>query len=335
LNSAGIGLLAKINNLGVFSEILGAALLILLLAAHAVRGPEVVFETHARGDGQALGYLGPFLAAAALTASYVMYGFDTAGALAEETHDPRRTAPWAILQALTSAAAAGALLMLFGMMAAQDIRDPMLLRDDGGLPYIVNQSLGKGLGTLFLCDVVFAITVCALAVHAGTVRLIFAMARDNNLPFSRSLARVSQIARTPVWPAVVTGVLAVVVLGVNVDFPNVIEIVTSVAVLWANLAYLFVTGLLLRQRLRGWPADAACGFALGKWGLPVNLLAVGWGLIAVVNIGWPRPPAGDGVWYQRYAALFCTGVLLFSGVAYYGLVQRHKTGVLEEHRARI
>ena len=42
-------------------------------------------------------------------ASYVLYGFDTAGSLAEETDEPRRRAPWAILQALAAAALAGAL----------------------------------------------------------------------------------------------------------------------------------------------------------------------------------------------------------------------------------
>ena len=38
------------------------------------------------------GYLGPFLAAS-LMASFVMYGFDTAGSLAEETDEPRRLRP--------------------------------------------------------------------------------------------------------------------------------------------------------------------------------------------------------------------------------------------------
>jgi hypothetical protein len=65
----------------------------------------------------------------------------------------------------------------------------------------------------------------------------------------------------------------------------------------------------------------------------VNGLAVAWGVAAVVNIGWPRPVDPDAVWYQRYAALLFTAVLLVFGVAYYGLVQRHKTGVLKEHRA--
>src|SRR5262249_57433360 len=122
--------------------------------------------------------------AAALTASFVMYGYDTAGALAEETTRPRRKVPRAILQALTAAAVLGTLLLLFALMAAPGdvLNDPHLSKEDSGLPYLVQRTLPGPLGTLFLCDVVFAIVVCALAVHAGAVRLGFAMGRDNNLP---------------------------------------------------------------------------------------------------------------------------------------------------------
>src|SRR4029077_8807232 len=102
INAIGVRLMARINNIGVFSELIGVLLLIVLLAWHCVRGPDVVFDTQGRGAGQAFGYLGPFLAAS-LMASYVMYGFDTAGSLAEETREPRRRAPWAILQALSAA----------------------------------------------------------------------------------------------------------------------------------------------------------------------------------------------------------------------------------------
>src|SRR5262245_40810129 len=136
VNSVGVGLLARINNVGVLTELAGVVLLILLFAAHVVRGPAVVLDTQGRGAGQAFGYLGPFLAAA-LMASYVMYGFDTAGSLAEETRDPRRKAPWAILQALAAAAGAGALLLLFGMMAVSDIHADALSSPSGGLGFIV------------------------------------------------------------------------------------------------------------------------------------------------------------------------------------------------------
>jgi amino acid transporter len=50
---------------------------------------------------------------------YVMYGFDTAGSLAEETSDPRRKAPRAVIQALLTAGIMGFLLIAFGIMAAK------------------------------------------------------------------------------------------------------------------------------------------------------------------------------------------------------------------------
>src|SRR5207248_7135387 len=111
-----------------------------------------------RGEGAALA--APFLASAALTASYVMYGFDTAGSLAEETTDPRRTAPRAILQALAAAGILGFVLLIVALMAAVDPAAEALGRIDGGLPSIVTSALGATVGRVLLCDVLFAIVVC-------------------------------------------------------------------------------------------------------------------------------------------------------------------------------
>ena len=110
-----------------------------------------------------------------------MYGFDTAGTLAEETNDPRRAAPPAILRALAAAALIGALLILFALMSVKDIHD----KNIGllGLPYIIKQALGNTLGNLFLIASAIAITVCCLAVCTACIRMLFSMARDGRLPF--------------------------------------------------------------------------------------------------------------------------------------------------------
>ncbi len=336
INSVGVRLLARINNAGVIAELLGVALLIVLLAASIRRGPAILFDTLGHGQAGAGGYLGPFLAAA-LMASYVMYGFDTAGSLAEETANPRRRAPWAILQALCAAALAGCLLILFGILAVSDPGAPELGVISGGLPFLIKSVLGAKLGVVLLVEVVFAVFVCALAVHAAAVRLMFAMARDNNLPFAGALSSVSPHSRAPVVPSVVVGVMAAVILAANFKVPNAIEMLCSVAIVWANLAYLMVTfPLLLSRRSRaglGASRAAAGHFSLGRWGLPINLAAVVWGLFIVSNISWPRTAIyGTDPW-GRFAAPLSTLALITSGAAYYLLYQRKRTGIVPRHFA--
>src|SRR5262249_21088753 len=240
-----------------------------------------------------------------------------------------------MLQALAAAGVGGALLILSALVAARDLADPALSADfRGGLPHVVEDVLGGPLGKLFLCAVVVAITVCTLAVHTGCVRVMFAMARDNNLPFGRAVARVSEVTRTPLVPSLVVGVAAAGILLVNAVFPEFIDLVVPVAILWANLAYLLVTVPLLLLRLRGWPGHGGPRgnglVPLGRWGLPVNALAVAWGVAMILNLGWPRPRA---TWAEQYGAVLFTAGLVVVGGLYYGLVQRHKTRVLEEHRA--
>jgi urea carboxylase system permease len=352
INSLGVRLMARINNVGVIAELVGVTVFIVLLGANARRGPSILLDTQGRGAGQPGGYLGPFLAAA-LIASYVFYGFDTAGTLAEETSEPRRRAPWAILQALSAAALAGGLLMFFGILAVANPSHPELGRISGGLPFLVKDVLGPGLGVLLLFGVVFAVFVCALAVHAGSVRLIFAMARDNNLPFAHALAHVQSWSKAPIVPSVVVGVLALAALVLNINLPNVIETLCSLAIVWANLAYLLVTAPLLVARLRGnggrtpIPGSAdfersvetslSCDerprryFSLGNWGFPVNAIAVMWGLFVIINISWPRSEVyGSGRW-GRFAAPLATTGLIAVGALYFMLVQRKRSGTLTEH----
>jgi urea carboxylase system permease len=336
INVMGVRLLSRINNVGVFAEMAGAVVLIMLLAAGARRGFGVVLETQGRGDGLPMGYLGPFLAAA-LVPSFVMYGFDTAGALAEETDDPRRKAPRAILGSLAAVGLAGTLLIIAALLAAPDLSDPELGRLGGGMATIIQEALGSGWGDLLLADVVLAIAVCTLTVHAAAVRLVFAMARDNGLPGSRSLARMPGSTRTPRLPAILLGLGALAILAANANLPQIVEVMASVAIAWANLAYLFVTVPQLAHRLRdrGVPRRAKGLFSLGRWGLPINVLAVVWGVLIVVNVGWPRIEVYGEPWYRRFAAPLATAVMLGVGWACRSRVGERGVEVLEDHRAPV
>src|SRR5215217_8661223 len=217
INARGIKLLAVINNIGVFAELIGIIILIVLLFLKRVRSPiDAVVHVNQTGSGfNSFPDITILMAATALTASYVLYGFDTAGTLAEETHDPRKKAPRAILQALLAAGFAGLLVLLFALMAAPDLGMPNLGNIQGGLPMLVKSVLGETTGSLFLCVVIFAIIVCTLAVHSGAVRLMFAMGRDGCLPFSKSLSTVSTKTQIPVLATLLCGVGAIIILAMN------------------------------------------------------------------------------------------------------------------------
>ncbi|HEX7267021.1 MAG TPA: amino acid permease, partial [Streptosporangiaceae bacterium] len=112
LNIYGVRLVALINNTGVVFEILGMFVFALvLLAFHNHQGIGVV--TNSGGV-----HVAPntFLAAMFMSL-FVIYGFDTASTLAEETRDPRRSAPRAVLYAVIGAFIIGGVFLLGTLVA--------------------------------------------------------------------------------------------------------------------------------------------------------------------------------------------------------------------------
>jgi urea carboxylase system permease len=239
-------------------------------------------------------------------AAYVMVGFDSAGELSEETKNPRRVAPRTILLALAASALGGGLLLLGALMAAPSISDGHLATD--GLAYVITAKLDSPAGTVLLCCVAVAITVCTLAIQTAGSRLIFSMARDGRLPFASRLAAVHPRFGTPVLPAVIIGVLAVALLVVNLGNAALFATLASVCIVTLYVAYLLVTVPLLIRRLRGLPPAEPGLFSLGRYGIAVNVAAVVWGVAMAVNLAWPRAevytPAGGGWWMLWAAPLF-------------------------------
>ncbi len=293
INAIGVSLMSRINVIGVTCELVGVVALVILLFTHAERGPSAVLHQTGAAPG---GYFSAFIISS-LMAAYVMVGFDSAGELSEETKDPRRTAPRAILRALTASGIGGALLLLAGILAAPSLADGELAA--GGLPYVLTSSLGDTVGKVFLADVTIAICVCTLAIQTAATRMMFSMSRDRVLPGHGALGHVSPVTGTPVLPAIVVGVLSAAILLVNVGEASLFTALTSVCIVMLYGAYLMVTVPMLVRRLRGEWVTQPEHFSLGKWGLPVNLLAVAYGGLQMINLGWPRAsvygPAG-GHW---------------------------------------
>ena len=334
INMIGVKVMAVINNVGVMVELVGASVLVILLAFHAKRGPSVILQTNHTGDGRTWGYTGAFLLAG-IASAYIFYGFDTAGSLAEETNNPRKHAPRGILRAMVAAFLLGGLLILFAVMAEKNLDQGTFA--GGGLPAIVKYALGNSLGNVFLACSVIAITVCALAVHTAGIRIMFTMARDGRLPLGSRVARVSGTSKTPIVPALVIGAVTLLLLVINIGNQRVFLVLTSVAIILFYIAYLCVTGPMLLKRMSGeWPRPGhGPYFSLGRLGTPLNVVAVVYQGLVVVNLAWPRPDVyGTDHWYFQYGAFVFLGLVVVVGGLYYAFFQHgRQSEVLAEHRA--
>ncbi len=84
---------------------------------------------------------------------------------------------------------------------------------------------------------------------AATIRLGFGMARDNNLPFSRHLSKVSPSLHTPVWTCITVAVIAAIPF-IQFSGAGIIAIAATALIYFS---YFLGNLAILRDRLRGWP----------------------------------------------------------------------------------
>src|SRR5215470_9537812 len=201
LNIYGVRLVALINNTGVVFKILGMFVFALILMAfHNHQGFHVV--TNSVG----IPVNGSTFLAAMFMSLFVIYGFDTASTLAEETKDPRRSAPKAVLYSIIGAFIIGGVFLLGVLVAIPNLG--AAVKGAYGPAAIIQANFSTGFATLYLFVVSAAIVVCCLSILAATIRLCFGMSRDNRLPISGVLSKVSPSLHTPIWTCIVVALLA-------------------------------------------------------------------------------------------------------------------------------
>ena len=331
LNIFGVKLVALVNNTGVLFEILGMVVFAFVLALfHNHQGVGVIF--HSGGTDATLS---TFLVAMFMSL-YVIYGFDTASTLAEETNDPRREAPKAVLGSIVGAFLIGVVFIWATLMA---VPNPLSKSVGSALSpaAIIDANFSNAFATVYLLVVAAAIFVCCLSIQTSTIRLCFGMARDDRLPVSKALAKVNANWHTPMWSCIAVGALAFV--------PMLQYTGAAIAAIAATgmiyLSYLICNLAVLRARLRGWPRSKA-PFALGRWGIPVSVLGIAWGGGMLINFAWPRaatnprPSELPGTldfhwaWLNGKPVLWTIAVTIaLVGAIYFFAVQRLKPAHLE------
>ncbi len=293
LSIFGVRIVAFVNNTGVVFEILGMvvfAIILVIFYHHQSLSTFTDFSYLGSGfNNQA----GTFLAAMFMSL-FVIYGFDTASTLAEETKNPRKAAPQAVLAAIIGAAVIGA-IFLFAVIIAVPGDMSKFVSDIGAgkVPFplvtIIESNFPGWAANVYLLVVFAAIYVCCLAIQTSTIRLAFGMGRDGKLPLARYFNNVNSSLHTPVGTCIVVGVLA----GLPLVYYAGAGTIAIGATGMIYLSYILGNIAILIARLNGWPKESA-PFKLGQWGTIVNILGLVWGVAMEINFLWPRNAAVGG-----------------------------------------
>jgi len=295
INVIGVRLVSIINNIGVVAEIIGMIGFALVLLIFFNRQPLSFLFTGSPVPASAIGsgdwtpgfgtaYFGSF-AAALFMSLFVIYGFDTAGTLGEETKDPQKNAPRGVLWAIGLSFISGTLFLAGTLLSIRNLNSIESIANSANftqaLPAVIQDALGTSWGNIYLGVVLIAVCVCTLAIQSATIRLMFSMGRDGRLPFGKLWGTVNPTFRTPLWAGIGVAVLS----AIPFLYSTAIGVLVTGATGLIYLSYFMNNSASLGARLKGWPRVKAA-FNLGSWGMIINIVALLYGGVMLVNFLW-------------------------------------------------
>ena len=196
-----------------------------------------------------------------------------------------------------------------------------------GLPFIeifYNATQSKA-GTTAMISLLVAMYIFAtFGFVASASRQAWAFSRDGGLPLSHIWRRVDSRWQIPIYTIALTGVinalLGLINIGSSVAFNAIISLVVSSYL----SSYLIPIVLLIRKRVKGEPVKFG-PWNLGRWGLPINIIAASYTLVTVVFTFFP-PAVPVNAETMNYSCAVYGGVVIL-GVLYYVLRgRRHFVG---------
>ena len=241
------------------------------------------------------------VSAGAAIAAYSFLGFDAVTTFTEETKNPTRTVPRAIMLI----ALIGGGIFILVSYTTQLVHPGGQFQDASSAAFEIAMTIGGNVfGAVFLAGLVIAQFASGLAAQASAARLLYAMGRDGALP-RRIFGAVSRRFRSPMVNIVVIGVigLAAVFLDVatSTSFIN-FGAFTAFTMVNVSVIVYYVKERRNGRRLNGLvyvviPAIGAIitGYLLTKLDsnaviLGLSWLAVGIVVLAVVTRGFRKLP---------------------------------------------
>jgi amino acid transporter len=317
INFMGTKVLAKAAIIGFTAEIIGALVVGgWLLIAHREHNLGVIFDSFgAGGDGS---YLWAF-AAAALIGVYQYYGFEACGDVAEEVPDPGRLIPKAMRRTIYIGGAAATFVCLSLVLAVADIPAVIAGEDVDPVSTVLTEAFGPIGSKVILVIVLISFLSCAMSLQAAASRLAYSYGRDDMIMGSRLLKKFSATRHVPPYALILAAIVpAVIIIGSKISTDAITKII-SFAAFGIYLGFQMVVLAALRARLKGWVPSGK--YTLGKWGVPVNIAALVYGITAMVNMAWPRTP--DAPWFDNWIVALSAAVVVVIGLVYMAVHPLH------------
>jgi len=310
VNLSGTRLLARVAMFGLICELIGALVVgsyLLIFARHQPFGALV--DTKAlHVDGA---YLPAFLASA-LGAMWCYYGFEACGDVAEETPDAARIIPKSMRLTIYVGGVAALWVCLGLVLAVPDVNAVMSGKDKNPVVTVLKTAMGDMGLRLVIAVVSVSFMSALISLQAAASRLLFAYARDEMIIGSNHLRQLSPGRRIPAKSLFVAGTIPALIALSAPWLQDAVATIISFAAVGIYIAFQMIVVAALVARGRGWrPAGA---FTLGVWGWPVNILALAYGIGAIVNMSWPRSPHDP--WFSNYGVIVTSIGILTLGAIY-------------------
>jgi len=287
LNLVGVKIATWVNNIAASVELVGTfaigiiTLLGVLFFFDHTQGASVLFKANPTGHSHVnLEYVG----LAALLPIFTLIGWEGCADLAEETKDPRRTAPRMMMRALLVSAIGGFILFGIFEMAIPGSVATTVNQPGSPLIYILNVQFGHAMGSLFKAIGFISILSCALANMAVAVRLMYSLSRDQMLPGGAVLSRVNDRTGTPIACIAFIAALALVI---NLLSAGIVTRVISIVTICYYLTYMLTLISVLVGDHKHRIPEAPGYFNLGRWLRPLTWIGIGYTFVAIVALTLP------------------------------------------------
>ncbi|MCY1277655.1 Putrescine importer PuuP [compost metagenome] len=290
INVVGLRLAKKVNGVLMLVQFL-VLLAFVALCVHYVLGdaskPLWSLEPFLK-EGMQL----PLIMSGAAIACYSFLGFDAVSTLTEETRDPRRTIPRAILLITLI----GGLIFIATSYFVQLAHPSTEFQSADSAAYEIARNIGGDVFvSIFLIGLIVGQFTSGLSAQASASRLLFAMGRDGVLPQSL-FGRLSERFGTPVGSILLCGVVALLALRMDVTTStSFINFGAFLAFTLVNLSVIFHYWLNGERRgpreLVQFLLFPLVGMVATLW-LMVSLdhlailLGLSWLALGVIYLGW-------------------------------------------------